>query len=405
MLTVTNRQARQVILHLQGLTRPPNQKFGPGELLAMIEQLGFVQVDSIQWVERAQHMILAARSQAYRPRDLKRLLEKDRSLFEHWTHDASVIPTQFYAYWKHRFTRHEAKVHAKFSNWQGEGFLGHCPQLMEHIRDHGAVRSRDLDKPQKAESARLDMWQWHDGKAALEFLWRTGKLAISGRDGFQKIYDLPERVLTKNMLGESVSHDGFVDWACRSALDRLGFGTPGDIARYWDLIGIKEAAEWVERHLALGDANNTLRTIDVVGHEKTAVKTLVARADIESVIANLPPVPDRVRALSPFDPVIRDRKRLEWLFGYEYRIEIYVPETKRRWGYYVFPLLEADRLIGRIDMRARRSHDQLEVKRVWLEKGVRFGPGRKARLDGELLRQARLANVKKIVWLDGAEPD
>jgi len=402
MLTLSNSQARHVILHLQGLTRPPNTKFAPGELLTMIEQLGFVQVDSIQWVERAQHMILAARSQAYRPAHLKRLLEKDRTLFEHWTHDASVIPATFYPYWKHRFARHEAKTHAKFSNWQGKGFLDHCPQLLERIESQGAVRSRDLEKPDRTKTGPLEMWQWDDGKAALEFLWRIGKLAISARDGFQKVYDLPQRVLSSDTLDKTVSQDAFVDWACRSALDRLGFGTPAEIARYWDLISIKEASHWVETHLASPDTNNTLRPVTVMGYDKKTSKTCVARADLNSLMETLPPLPQRIRALSPFDPVIRDRKRLEWLFGFEYRIEIYVPERKRIWGYYVFPLLEGSRVIGRIDMRARRSEDQLEVKRVWFEPGVKTGPGRIKSLEGELQRQARLAGVTNIVWLDGA---
>ncbi|MEO1398174.1 MAG: crosslink repair DNA glycosylase YcaQ family protein [Pseudomonadota bacterium] len=402
MIQLTNQQARRIILHLQGLTRPPHLRFGPGELLSLIEQLGFVQVDSIQWVERAQHMILAARSQAYRPSHLKRLLEKDRTLFEHWTHDASVIPSKFYPYWKHRFARHEAKTHAKFANWQGDGFLGHCPDLLDRIETQGAIRSRDLEKPDRENKAPLEMWQWHDGKAALEFLWRTGRLAISGRDGFQKIYDKPERVLSPETLEESVPHEAFVDWACRAALERLGFGTAGDIARYWDLVSIKEANDWVESHLCEGENNNTLCTVQVIGADKAPSKPLVARADIEHVVGAMPAAPARIRALSPFDPVIRDRKRLEWLFGFDYRIEIYVPEHKRVWGYYVFPLLEGDRLIGRIDMRARRAEDQLEIKRVWFEPGVKPLPGRMNSLESELQRQARLAGVSKITWLHGA---
>ncbi|MEL6947058.1 MAG: crosslink repair DNA glycosylase YcaQ family protein, partial [Pseudomonadota bacterium] len=158
----------------------------------MIEQLGFVQVDSIQWVERAHHMILAARSQSYRPRDLQRLAETDRSLFEHWTHDASFIPTIFYPYWKHRFERQKAKNRAKFSSWQGPGYLDQCTALLDRISTGGSLRSRDLDRP---KDVKLDMWQWHDGKAALEYLWRTGALAIAGRSGFEKIYDLPIRVI------------------------------------------------------------------------------------------------------------------------------------------------------------------------------------------------------------------
>ena len=106
--------------------------------------------------------------------------------------------------------------------------------------------------------------------------------------------------------------------------------------------------------------------------------------------------------LSPFDPVIRNRNRLEWLFGFEYRIEIYVPEEKRRWGYYVFPLLEGDKLIGRIDMRAKRKEGVLEVKSLWLEPKVKMSTARADRLNAELTRQARLGGVNSVVWLEDA---
>ncbi|NKB51559.1 MAG: winged helix-turn-helix domain-containing protein [Rhizobiaceae bacterium] len=390
--SITNKQARHLILHLQGLTLPHHKALGREGLGNLILQLGFVQVDSIQWVERAQHMILHARSQAYRPTHLKRLLEKDRFLFENWTHDASVIPSSFYPYWRHKFQRHKARLDAKFTDWQGGGYLDHCDGLLAKIANQGGLRSRDLDRPKTGPA---EMWQWHDGKAALEYLWRTGKLCIHGRDGFQKIYDLADRGIPEAHFGKTVSHDEFVDWACSSALQRLGFGSAGDIARYWDLISIGEAQEWLDQQ------NHRVSLVAVQGVDRDS-KQFYGRSDLVELVNNLPDMPGRVRVLSPFDPVIRDRKRLEWLFGFEYRIEIYVPEAKRKWGYYVFPLLDGDRLIGRIDMRAKRKQDELEVKSLWLEPGNKLSSARRSRLDAELVRQARLAGVKSVVWLEGA---
>ena len=242
------------------------------------------------------------------------------------------------------------------------------------------------------------MWQWHDGKAALEYLWRSGHLCVHSREGFQRVYGLAEQGVPDQHFNRQVGHDEFVDWACRSALDRLGFGSPGDIARFWDLISIAEARDWVADQGETG-----VQMLQVVGHNKDS-KEFVARPDLGQILSAMPEPPSRIRALSPFDPVIRDRKRLSWLFGFDYRIEIYVPEEKRRWGYYVFPLLEGDRLIGRIDMRARRQAKQrsLEVKSLWLEKGVKLGSDRRARLESELLRQTRLAGVEEVVWLADA---
>ena len=393
---ISNQQARRVILHLQGLTRAPNKKLTPNDLYDLIVQLGFVQLDSIQWVERAQHMTLFARNQTYRPKHLAKLIETEGRLFENWTHDASVIPTEFFKYWRHKFDRDRVKLEEKYHKWQGPGYKTRCQDLLLRMQQNGSLRSRDLEKP---KGVKLDMWQWHDGKAALEFLWRTGDICIAAREGFQKVYNLTNRVVPLEFLDQSVTRQEFIDWACRSALDRLGFGTAKDIAKYWDLLSISEVSEWIEQQ-----GHNTITTVVVEGVKGTQPKSFIARADIESVVADIPKISNRIRVLSPFDPVIRDRQRLSWLFGFDYRIEIYVPEEKRIWGYYVFPLLEGDKLIGRIDMRAKRKQDCLEVKRLWLEPKQKLSEARMSRINSELQRQTRLANVRDVKWLDGALP-
>ncbi|MEO0944913.1 MAG: crosslink repair DNA glycosylase YcaQ family protein, partial [Pseudomonadota bacterium] len=353
-----------------------------------IEQLGFVQLDSIQWVERAHHMTLFARNQTYRPHHLGPLIDRDQLLFENWTHDASFIPTCFYPYWRHKFKRDEAKLKEKFEQWQGAGFVDHIDGLLERITQDGPLMSRDLDR----DAGKREMWQWHDGKAALEYLWRTGRLATRARQNFQKVYDLPHHCLSADDHGRKVEHTDFVDWACRSALDRLGFGAAADIARFWDLLSIAEVRAWLAEQ-----GGQTIREIEITGRDKT-VKNLIARPDIEDVVDTLPKLPERVRALSPFDPVIRDRKRLLWLWGFDYRIEIYVPAEKRLWGYYVFPLLEGNKLIGRIDMKANRKDGVLEVRKLWLETGVKLSESRRSGIMSELVRQSRLCGVKGIHW-------
>ncbi len=394
MLTLSNKQARHLVLHLQGLTRPPHLRQNLTDLYSLITQLGFVQVDSIQWVERAHHMTLYARNQTYRPKMLHRLIEKEQLLFEGWTHDASIIPSTYYPYWRHRFARQSARLKSRFIKWQGEGFLGECDALVKLIADNGPLRSRDLERPKR--EGPQEMWQWHDGKAALEYLWRTGRLAIFGRDGFQKIYDLVDRAITPVDHLARCNHSEFVDWACRSALERLGFGSPADIARYWDHLSIQEVGSW------LNDHGDNIKSVRIETADKTSPRELFALTDIEDKLSSLENLPERSRVLSPFDPVIRDRNRLQWLFGFDYRIEIYVPEAKRKYGYYVFPLLERDRLVGRIDMRAHRRENTLQVKKLWLEKGCRFSKARQDRLSSELVRQARLANVDQIVWLENS---
>ena len=186
---LSNRAARRLFLDRHGLGRPP-----PGEDLAgLIERLGFVQIDSIATVERAHHMILASRRRSYRPRQLDDLLERRRTLFEHWTHDASVIPMSFYPFWQLRFRRDADLLRARWRSWRRAGFEERFDDVLERIREHGPVMARELRDG--AVRTAPGWWDWHPSKTALEFLWRTGALAITRRERFQKVFDLAERVI------------------------------------------------------------------------------------------------------------------------------------------------------------------------------------------------------------------
>jgi len=341
-------------------------------------------------MERAHHMTLFARNQTYRTKHLEKLHENECGLFENWTHDASLIPVEFWPYWKHKFKRDEVRLRKKFTKWQGKGFEARVEGLRNRIEQNGILRARDLEKP---KGVKLEMWQWHDGKAALEFMWRTGQLAVPKREGFQKCYDLSQNVIPQKHHTAEVSHEAFVDWACKSALDRLGFGTASDIAHYWDLLSVGEVRAWLETH-----AQQETVPVSVQPGDKSKPKEFFARPDIESILGKMPKIPNRIRALSPFDPVIRDRKRLSWLFRFDYTIEIYVPPEKRKYGYYIFPLIEGDKLIGRIDMQARRADDKLYVTKLWLEPKIKWSVAREEKLIAELTRQMRLCNVKTLDW-------
>jgi uncharacterized protein len=385
--------ARRLVLHLQGLADPPRRRLTAAGLLELILRLGFLQVDSISTVERAHHMILFARNEAYRPALLARLLEDERQLFEHWAHRvAAILPMRFYPWWQVRFAREQAAIEETFRRWQGEGVEGELARVHALIREGGPILARDL-APERGRPAG-GWWDWHDGKAALELLWRSGRLAIAGRAGFQKIYDLPERVIPEAARGEPPAEAAMIDWACRAALERLGFATPSEIARFFGLVTIAEAAAWCARE----DGGAIPARLE--GMDGTARK-VVARPDLPELLAALPAPPGRMRALNPFDPVLRDRARLQRLFGFDYRIEVFVPAPRRRYGYYVFPLLDGERLVGRIDMRADRTRGDLVVTALWPEPGCRFGAGRMQRLEAELERLRRFAGLDAVRFVDG----
>ncbi len=404
---ISNAQARRIFMARQGLCLPPHRRQDKDGLHRLIHQLGFVQMDSIRTVERAHHMILFARNQTYRPEHLRQLLEEDRHLFEHWTHDAAVIPTAFYPHWQGRFSAAEEKLRQRWRQFRPKelsdgklvGFEDMMGQVLEHVAENGPTLSRDLKAKESGRKGDGNgWWQWHPAKTALEFLWRTGQLSVCHRSGFQKAYDLCHRVIPEE-LREMPAQSGraFVDWACANALDRLGFATPGELAAFWASIPPAAAKLWCEEHL-----EGTLIEVLVENADGSAPRRCFARPELLDTLGGLDDPPDRIRVLSPFDPLIRDRKRLERLFNFDYRIEIFVPEAKRKYGYYVFPLLEGDRLIGRVDMKARRDDDALHVTGLWLEPRVKLTKGRRARLERELARQAKFIGMADVIWEPGA---
>ncbi len=387
---IENKLARQFFLHQHCLTQKPGVACTKADILKTVQTLGFVQVDSIRTVERAHHLILFSRHQTFKHEMLRELLEDDRSLFENWTHDASIIASDFYCFWKHRFQREKKEMTARWEKWGRKGFVEQSDEVVAHIRQHGPTLSRDLKRPSPDKKSSSGWWDWHPSKAALEYLWRTGTTAISHRTGFQKSYDLAQNVIPPEHFEKKVSATEYSDWACSSALERLGFATHSEIAAFWGLIKPATAKQWIEKF------SSDLVEVEVQSFDKSSTKLMWARHDLKERLTQIPEVPPRIRVLSPFDPMIRDRKRTEFLFGFHYRIEVFVPEVKREYGYYVFPLLQGERLIGRIDMKADRKNETLNVRRVWLEKKIRWSAARRDALTAELHRIRRFSKLSNL---------
>jgi uncharacterized protein len=390
---IPNPRARRLFLDRHALIEAPSGPAQGQALQDLIERIGFVQVDSINTVARAHDMILWSRRQAYRPPALKRLLEKDRSLWEHWTHDASILPTRLHGLWQHRFQRDIVRLEAGWKGWFRDGYVEQFDSILNRIAKEGPVGTADVGEGEVRGKG--GWWDWHPSKTALEWLWRTGKLAVTRRDGFAKIYDLTERVIPE-VHRTPVPGEMVADWACRSALRQLGFATSGEIAAYWNAIGPEAAKTWCREALARGE----VIAVEVEGAQGQRRKALAFPDILTEVVPDPSP---RLRILSPFDPALRDRDRAEFLFGFFYRIEVFVPEPKRVWGYYVFPVLEGDRLVGRIDAKAFRDAGSLRVKAFWPEAGVRLTKARRAKLEAELDRLARFSGCERVEFLDGWE--
>jgi len=371
-------------LDAQGLSVTPT---GPLDLHGLITRLGFVQLDTIQVVARAHHHILWSRNQNYREPMLNQLLADHRGVFEHFTHDASVIPMQFYPMWRRQFRRLEAKV--KKWEWH-RGMLDSDGRnsIKDRIRAEGPLCTKAFDTKIKGEKK---MWARPPHKLALDYMWYAGELSTSHRENFTKFYDLTERVVPGALLEETQDDDVQVDWLCRSALERMAFGSEGDIQRFWDAVSNAEAKRWVS------DVSKTLIPAEIECADRSSV-LVWAPEDIEERMGSLASPTSRLRILNPFDPVIRDRQRLKRLFGFEYTVEMFVPAAKRVWGYYVFPMLEGDRFVGRIEVKADRKTGRLLVEKLWWEPKVKPTSNRLDKLAAELARLQRFIGLDDLVW-------
>ncbi len=383
-LKINNRDARKIWLAAQGLATPPT---GPLDVMSIIRQLGFVQLDTIRVVARAHHHIIWSRNQHYREPMLNRLMADERKLFEHFTHDASVIPMEFLPMWRRQFRRKKEELER--SGWY-KAMLDAAgrDQIKSRIANEGALSTHAFDT--KVAGVK-EMWARPPHKLALDYMWYAGELATCYRVNFTKFYNLAERVFPDDVRNQVHDDEAQIDWLCAAALDRVGFGTLGEIQKFWAAASPSEVKNWSHR------AKSALVPVELQAADGSWTSAF-APMDIESRLSSIAAPTSRLRILNPFDPVIRDRARLKRLFGFDYRVEMFVPAAKRLWGYYVYPVLEGDRFVGRVEVKADRTKGVLNVLNLWAEPGVKWTAQRSGKLEAEINRLARFVGVGKVNW-------
>ncbi|HVA29988.1 MAG TPA: crosslink repair DNA glycosylase YcaQ family protein [Gaiellaceae bacterium] len=375
LTTVSLAEIRRRVVEAQGYASRPRSGTA-AEVLAAVRRAGCIQLDSVSTVDRSHRIALGARVGAYPEHAVSRLVRTGR-LFEFWAHEACLLPVEDYP--MHRWRM------AKFADahpWRGD-VLAREPELtrqvLAQIAECGPLGSRHFEG-----SGPGGMWNWKPAKIVLEALYSAGRLAIAGRDGFQRLYDLPERVLPAEVLnsGPPPSEDAFIRWATLRGVEARGALTEAAVAEMWRLGG---GAARVRPHADALVAEGALRRLEV---EDGKAPVLVP-ASVEPGGAVPPAV-----LLSPFDNLVWDRAFLERVFGFKHVIEIYKREHERVYGYYVLPLLRRDRLVGRADLKHDRAEGVLRVKAFHPEPGVRGDVG--ATLDAALVRLARILGAADV---------
>jgi uncharacterized protein len=345
------------------------------EVLATIRRVGCIQLDSVSTVERSHRLALGARVGAY-PEPAVSQLMRSGQIFEYWAHEACLLPVEDYPMHRWRMERF-----AESHPWHGSVFEREpelTKQVLAEIGERGPLGSRHFEGTGSG-----GMWNWKPAKVVLEALHSAGRLAIAGRDGFQRLYDLPERLIPATLLGGPVpTDDEYARWATLRGVLARGALTEAAVAEMWRLKG---GVARIRPHAEALVAEGKLRRLAV---EDGKAEVLVP-ADVEAG----GPVPPAL-LLSPFDNLVWDRAYLSRVFGFQHVIEIYKREPERVYGYYVLPLLRRDRLVGRADLKHDRAEGVLRVKAFHPEPGVRGDLD--ATLDAALVRLARVLGAQTV---------
>lgn len=350
-------EARRVAIGAQGLARPRRQgPPGARQLRVMADRLGVIQIDSVNVLARAHYLPGFSRLGPYDAADLDRLSQRaPRRLFEYWGHEASLLPVRLHPHLRWRMDRaaHEAWGGMRAVHRERPELLA---QILEDVRARGPVSARELaaeERPRRSGP----WWDWSDVKRAVEFLFWSGAVTSARRRGFERLYDIPERVLPRAVAAAPTPP---VDEAqrelLRTAARACGVATERDLRDYFRL----PVAEARERVAELTEGGELL-PVAVEGWRDPAY--LHAGATV-------PRTAGGAALVAPFDPLVWERSRVERLFGMRYRIEIYVPAPQRVHGYYVLPFLLGDRLVARVDLKADRQAGVLRVQAAHAEPGA-----------------------------------
>jgi len=375
------KQARALQLAAMGLLAPPRRRAKKADVLAAIRAMNLLQIDTINIVARSPYLVLWSRLGDYQPRWLDELLAEG-ALFEYWAHAACFVPTEDYPRYRHQMLHLEASGFERSAARLADDPIGHI-ELLERVRESGAVRASEFEH----EGGRngTGWWDWKPDKLRLETLFVTGEIMVSRRENFHRIYDLRERVLPPHLLND----DNVPDRAT--------------VAREWTLAAVRALgvapARWIGdyfRHAQRVADPHPDRLVETGELLRVAVEgwpwpgyVHPANADLLDRARRGALRPTYCTLLSPFDPLTWDRERALRMFDFDYRIECYTPEAKRRYGYFTLPLLIRGELVGRVDAKAHRADQVFEVRSLHLEASVALDATLADDVAGALVRCAR----------------
>ncbi|WP_312978693.1 winged helix-turn-helix domain-containing protein [Atlantibacter sp.] len=380
---LTLQTARNLHLAAQGLLRKPRRRARPADILAAITQMSLLQIDTINVVARSPYLVLFSRLGQYPMAWLDDALARG-DLMEYWAHEACFLPRSDFELVRHQMLQPENMGWKYRAEWMAE-HAGDIAELLDWIAQNGPVRSADFEHPRPGQRG---WWDWKPHKRHLEGLFSAGKVMVVERRNFQRVYDLTTRVMPhwddeKHLLPQELAQARMLENSARS----LGIFKSAWLADYYRLKKVP-----LTEHIARWQAQGSVVSVEV-----ESLGQMWLHQDLLPLLAsgkNLRATHSAV--LSPFDPVVWDRRRAEQLFNFSYRLECYTPAEKRQYGYFTLPLLHCGQLVGRMDAKMHRKTGELAIIALYLEPDVVVNAQRVSGLQTAITEFARWQGATRV---------
>jgi uncharacterized protein YcaQ len=399
--TISPTLARRLAVTKQRLAGPcaePESRPDAARILDVVRGLGCVQLDPISAVARSHLLVLWSRLGPYDTGELDRLLWEERSLFEYWAHAASIVLTEDYpihSVMMRRYPSGETGWSRRVREWMEEN-RELREHILEEIRKNGPMQSKQFDNKVPEEWYSTGWTGGRNVSQMLDFLWTQGKLMVAGRMGGQRVWDLAERCLPEWTPREELDRHEAVRRAAQKSLRALGVGNARDITQHFT----RGRYPGLQKALAELEAEGRVEQVRIEDDHKVWPGAWYVHTDDLPLLERLAAGEwhPRTTLLSPFDNMIIDRARVEKLFDFEFRIEIYVPKAQRKYGYYVLPILHGDRLIGRVDPSMDRKQKRLNINAVYAEPGAPVDAETAQAVAGAIESLGEFLGAREIVY-------
>ena len=356
-IKITKSTVRRLALYQQGLLQLPHFGTGKDGIVNAIKSLGYLQIDTLSVVERAHNHILWSRSNCHTSNNLNDAHTIDKSIFEYWYHAAAYLPMDDYRYYLPRMNAFAKKKGAWFPRDQEVQ-----NRVLAQIKNEGPMSSKDFKTTQLSKQSESSWWDWKPEKQALDRLWLEGHLMVTKRNGFQKVYDLTEHVLPSTLDLSMPSDNDCARFFILQVINAYGVA---------DLNLIKHFNPSSKKQLSIVLAELVNAKILVeIEIEGLLSRTFYTTNDLLNKLSTLPENDPQIHILSPFDNLIIQRQWLKDIFAFDYSLECYVPESKRKYGYFVLPILQGEQFVARMDAKADRKSAEFIIKNFVVEPSI-----------------------------------